>query len=309
LAGNEVDETYLQSDESTIPDASAANALNPAAVFVPGPRVPSFIPGLKVQVFHGLNQDKRGNIYPERGLFDLYCTEGPGRTSMLQPLAEQCGYFQVRETGWLKLDSLFACQPQGENIPRTDRPTILFASTFTPKLSSAEALYPQIKQLSEQGVWQWVITLHPKMAVETVAKYRALQGPNLTYFDNDQVIDAMHCADIMVSDNSSVLQEFLLLKKPVVTFQNRAPQSCMLDIDNPEQLQSAIEQALVGGAELQQAIEAYGASVTPFLDGRSALRVYQVTKDMLESGWQDKKPANHWRNWKMRCQLRYFKFF
>ena len=113
----------------------------------------------------------------------------------------------------------------------------------------------------------------------------------------------------MVSDNSSVLQEFLLLKKPVVTFNNRSPQSCMLNISTPQELQSAIKQVLAGGAKLQQAIEEYGASVTPFLDGRSAARVYQATKNMLESGWQNKKPANYWRNWKMRCQLGYFKFF
>ena len=309
LAGKEVDPTFLQSDESSIPDVSAAIALNPAAVFVPGPRVPSFIPGLKVQVFHGLNQDKRGNTYPERGLFDLYCTEGPGRTAMLQPQAERCGYFQVRETGWLKLDSLFAYRAQSENITHTDRAIILFASTFTPNLSSAEVLYPQIKRLSEQGEWQWIVTLHPKMAAETVAKYRALEGPHLKYYENDQVIHALHSADIMVSDNSSVLQEFLLLKKPVVTFNNRSPQSCMLNISTPQELQSAIKQVLAGGAKLQQAIEEYGASVTPFLDGRSAARVYQATKNMLESDWQNKKPANYWRNWKMRCQLGYFKFF
>ncbi len=47
--------------------------------------MPGFIPGLKVQVFHGLNEDKRGIDYRERGLFDLYCTEGPIRTAMLKP--------------------------------------------------------------------------------------------------------------------------------------------------------------------------------------------------------------------------------
>ena len=331
LVGNDVDAGYLQADEVSLQNVAAAIALNPAAVFVPGDRVPSFIPGLKVQVFHGLNEDKRGNIYPERGLFDLYCTEGPGRTSMLQPLAEQRGYFQVRETGWLKLDSLFpnefpnefknefsteianefAHQPalDSEKVVQDNRPIILYASTFTLKLSSAETLYPEIKQLSKIDRWQWLVTLHPKMAAETVEKYQALEGPNLKFIGNDRVLQALHSADIMVSDNSSILQEFLLLNKPVVTFRNRAPQDCMIDFDNPAQLETTIEQALNAGPELEQAIHKYGASITPFLDGKSAARVYQTVIDMFESNWQDKKPPNYWRNWKMRCQLGYFKFF
>ena len=311
LAGNDVDSGFLRTDELRVVDAAAAIELKPAAVFVPGDRVPSFIPGLKVQVFHGLNEDKRGNTYPERGLFDLYCTEGPGRTSMLQPLAKQRGYFQVRETGWLKLDSLFACQPafDSERVDQITRPTILFASTFSLKLSSAEALYPEIRRLSEQGQWQWLVTLHPKMAMDTVLKYQALEGPGLKFIGNDQVVQALHSADIMVSDNSSILQEFLLLKKPVVTFRNRAPKDCMLDFKSPKELQARIERALNAGPELRRAINAYGASVTPFLDGRSAARVYQAVVDIIESNWQDKKPANHWRNWKMRRQLNYFKLF
>ena len=311
LAGNDIDERFLHSEESRVLDTAAAIALNPAAVFAPGDRVPAFLPGLKVQVFHGLNEDKRGNQYPERGLFDLYCTEGPGRTSMLQPLAEQHGYFQVHQTGWLKLDSLFAYQPEmdRDNIHHTQRPTILFASTFTTKLSGAEALYPEIKRLSEHGPWHWIVTLHPKMAAETVAKYRSLEGSNLTFFDNDQVIEALHTADIMVCDNSSVLQEFLLLKKPVVTFRNRAPAEYLLDIDDPALLESSIEQALNATTDLKQAIEEYGASITPFLDGQSAARVYLAAKAMIDSNWQNKKPANLWRNWKMRWQLKYFSIF
>ena len=147
------------------------------------------------------------------------------------------------------------------------------------------------------------------MTAETVEKYQALEGPNLKFIGNDRVLQALHSADIMVSDNSSILQEFLLLNKPVVTFRNRAPQDCMIDFDNPAQLETTIEQALNIGPELEQAIHKYGASITPFLDGKSAARVYQTVIDMFESNWQDKKPPNYWRNWKMRCQLGYFKFF
>ena len=55
-------------------------------------------------------------------------------------------------------------------------PQIAFSSTFSPSLSCAELVYDQIKTLSQKGNWQWLVTLHPKMAPETVAKYRALEN-------------------------------------------------------------------------------------------------------------------------------------
>ncbi len=134
LAGDAVDATRLQKDELSLPTVREVIALNPDAVFAPGDRVPGFFPGLKVQVFHGLNEDKRGNVYPERGLFDLYCTEGPGRTTMLEHALLHRQTFTICETGWLKLDTLLKyrrSETTGHNA-NSERPVILFASTFTP---------------------------------------------------------------------------------------------------------------------------------------------------------------------------------
>ena len=46
---------------------------NPDAIIVPGNVVPDFWPGLKVQIFHGLCEEKKGH-YNITGFFDLYCT-------------------------------------------------------------------------------------------------------------------------------------------------------------------------------------------------------------------------------------------
>jgi len=295
--------SLLLPDEARAADIRAAIAFAPDAVFVPGDRVPGFLPGLKVQIFHGLNEDKRGNQYPERGLFDLYCTEGPNRTAMLAPLAQQRGYFRVVETGWLKLDAIL-----NYPMPKSsyDRPQILFASTFTPRLSGAEALYDEIRQLSQNDRWQWLVTLHPKMAGATMAKYRALANPNLSFFATEHTLELLHRADVMVSDNSSILQEFLLLNKPVVTFNNRDPRDCMINISEPAQLQTAIERALLPDDQLKSAIRAYGPAITPYLDGASAQRVLQAVTEMLDSGWRNHKPRNILRNLKMRRQLGYY---
>jgi hypothetical protein len=204
----DADPDLLGADEQRCASIKEAIPFDPVAVFAPGDRIPGFIPGLKVQVFHGLNEDKRGDEYPERGLFDLYCTEGPSRTGMLAPLAKQRGHFKVVETGWLKLDTILAPRPSS---PTFDRPQILLASTFTPRLSGADALLAEIKRLSGNNEWQWLITLHPKMDPTTKERYKALENENLSYFETNQVVQLLHRADVMVSDNSSILQEFLLL--------------------------------------------------------------------------------------------------
>jgi len=297
-------EKLLETGEKRINDIESAIAYNPEVVFAPGDQMPGFIPGLKVQVFHGLNEDKRGIDYRERGLFDLYCTEGPIRTAMLKPFEKKRGYFRIRETGWPKLDALLK---EPENRRTYDRPQILFGSTFTPRLSGAEALFPEIKRLSKTGQWQWLITLHPKMAAETVARYQSIQGNNLSYYDTGSVLELLHRADVIVSDNSSILQEFLLLKKPVVTYRNRDPQPCMINITQAEDLEKAIGQALNPDNSLLKAIDAYGPSMTPFLDGASSERVLDAVEEMIQSGWEDTKPANLWRNFRMRQRLNFKK--
>lgn len=294
----------LEHGEISVPGIAAAIAYNPEVVFAPGDKMPGFIPGMKVQVFHGLNEDKRGNVYKERGLFDLFCTEGPIRTAMLKPFEKKRGYFQVRETGWTKLDALLK-KPASKTA--YDRPQILFGSTFTPQLSGAEALFPEIKRLSQTGEWQWLVTLHPKMASKTVHRFRSLECENLSYHGTGNVLDLLHRADAMVSDNSSILQEFLFLKKPVVTYKNRAPQECMINITKPGDLEDAIRQALAPADSLLKAIEAYGPSMTPFLDGASSERVLDAVEEMIQSGWIDSKPSNLWRNFKMRQRLHYKK--
>ena len=139
-----------------------------------------------------------------------------------------------------------------------------------------------------------------------MAKYRALANPNLSFFDTGHTLELLHRADVMVSDNSSVLQEFLILNKPVVTFNNRAPLDRMLNITKPQQLQAAIERALAPDERLKTAIRAYGPAITPYLDGASAQRVLRAVTEMLDSGWQDRKPKNILRNLKMRRQLGYY---
>src|SRR5690606_20815033 len=75
--------------------------------------VADFITGLKVQIFHGFNAQKRpeGNNsfahFRLRGFFDLYCTQGPSTTQGFRNQQKNNPHFEVVETGWSKVDPMF----------------------------------------------------------------------------------------------------------------------------------------------------------------------------------------------------------
>lgn len=186
----------------TVPEVKEFGAL---ATFTPGNLVPDFFPGVKVMVFHGFNAGKPRHIYI-RGFFDLYCTTGPQETRDFGRLAEQSGHFAVAETGWPKLDPFFP--PRSTTDP--DRPAVLYHSTFSPSWSAAETLYETVRDLSRTGKWRWVVTFHPKMARSTIEKFAALEGPHLHFSRDDNILTLYPGADVMVSDTSSALSEFLL---------------------------------------------------------------------------------------------------
>jgi len=295
------DETLLRSVEEVMD-------WNACAVLTPSIRLPHFFPGVKVQVFHGFDAGKPRHIY-DRGFFDLYCTTGPADTQAFQALASRLGYFAVRETGWPKLDPFLQAIGAGEPPPVRQPPVVLYHSTFSPSWSAAETLHETVQRLSRSGRWRWIVSLHPKSNPATVAKYRALESEHLHFVDPDNILDLFPLADVMASDTSSALSEFLLAYKPVVTFRNQRPGPQLIDISDPAEFERAIERALARPPELMRAIRAYADAIHPCRDGRSSERVLDAVDEFIAHGAAQlrPKPGNAWRRLKMRWRFRYWR--
>ena len=313
LSGNAINSGYLQSDELVLDNVDAVRQWLPDVVLAPGNTVPGFIPGIKVEVFHGFNvakatrSDARGH-FNIRGCFDLYCTQGPDTTRPFTELARTHGYFRVVETGWPALDPLFSAQAVRDDDVR---PKILYCSTFTPSLSSAVILADTVRQLSRSGEWDWLVQFHPKMDPEVVRQYRTMAGEHLTFIETDNVLSLLQQADVMVCDTSSMIPMFLVQHKPVVTFRNqsRGSREHLLDVTDPAQLEPAISMALSQPADLMKKIEAYVAYIHPYRDGRSSERVLDAAEAMLRDGRKGlkDKPWNLLRNLKERRKLGYWR--
>lgn len=301
---------YLRPGERLLRSTPEVKAYGPDAVLVPGNWVPPFFPGIKVEVFHGFSVNKRSldrGHFRIRGFFDLYCTQGPDTTPRFEALAREHGHFRVRETGWPKVDPLFRDEPPP--FPAGDgRPVVLYASTFTPRLTSTTHLFEEVKRMSRSGRWQWLVTFHPKMPREIVERYRALEGPNLEFVETDDIIPLYKAADALLCDTSSAISEFLLQHKPVVTFRNRKPEPHMIDVADPGEVESALERALARPPEVMEEIRRYADHIHPYQDGRSSERVLDAVEESLALGRDGlrRKPLNLWRRWQARRRLGYF---
>jgi hypothetical protein len=304
---------HLAGHERLLPDVEAVREWQPDAVFAASNWVPQFFPGAKVQVFHGFSVDKRSperGHFRIRGLFDLYCTQGPATTAPFEELARQHRHFAVAETGWPKLDPLFAPDDGTAAAlrPRDGRQVVLYAATFTETLSSARALLGEISLQVARGDRYWLLTLHPKTDPVLVQAYRQLAGPSAGFIEADALVPALRAADVLVCDTSSVVSEFVVQKKPVVTFRNRAPKGHMIDISDPADLAAALNRAFAPTEALRQELASYADLIHPWRDGHSSERVLAAARDFVAGRFGDlaRKPMNLWRRLQMRARLRQF---
>ena len=276
--------------------------------------VPDFINALKVQVFHGFNAQKRPtkkNTFAHfrlRGLFDLYCTQGPSTTKGFEDQAKKFNYFEVIETGWSKVDPIFPLEEkQSKGIP-----TVLIASTFTKRLSLAhnEAVFNTIKMLSISGKFNFIMVLHPKISIDLVKKWKALNGDYFTFYNTTDLIPLFKQSDIMFADTTSAIQEFLLQKKPVVSFRHTFRHDYLIHVVKASYIENAFNEALTYPAELIKNINSFIKNLHPYYDGKSSKRIIDASITTLhkDKSHLKRKPLNLIRKYKIRKRLGYFTF-
>ena len=195
-----------------------------------------------------------------------------------------------------------------EELKAQNKKIILYAPTFSPALTSAPELFEEIKRLSEQYNHHWLIKFHPKMAKQWLKKYQSLAKSNLQIIETSSINQLLQTADIMVSDTSSVIGEFSLLNKATVSLNNKEPGDYLVNIQQADQLEVAIELALNPSKELKAAIKAYADDLHPYHDGKAAQRILSSTEKVLSEGKSStkSKPLNLFRNLKQRKKLHYW---
>ncbi len=276
---------------------------SPEAIFVPGNIVPYYLPGVKAEIFHGYAAEKKDHWVIRRYL-DMYLTQGPFFTKRFKELAQKYKDFEVVETGWTRQDWIYqnlkTYDPlRNKWLKEYDRKNIvLYAPTFSPSLTSLPHIKDSLIQLVRNKNILLLLKFHPLTDKKWVEEYKELakQEQNILWIDDHNVTKYMLIADLMISDTSSTVYEFLLLDKPVITYKNVAKNKYWLDIDHLD-LIKAYEEAKEQDTyqkERQWIIDNYD----PYLDGKVAERMFAAVENYIKvHGIPQYRRLNLWRKY------------
>lgn len=280
---------------------------SPEAVFVPGNIVPYYLPGVKIQVFHGYAAEKKDHWIIRR-YFDTYFTQGPYFTSHFKALSEEYGDFEVVETGWPKQDwikrNLHTYDAERQRLlDSTGRKSIiLYAPTFSPKLTSLplEGMKERLGELAEHNDALVVMKFHPLTRKEWADEYRAwAESKDNVIFVNqgENITKYQLMSDVLISDTSSTVYEFLLLSRPVITVRTIAKDICWENTATPDGLEEAYRRAMNDPeaiARRQWIVDNYD----PYLDGHVCERMLNAAADYIRRhGVPSKRRLNLWRKY------------
>ena len=276
----------------------------PEAVFVPGNIVPYYLPGVKIQIFHGYAAEKKDHWIIRR-YFDCYFTQGPYFTNKFKELSLKYGDFEVLETGWPRQDWIAEHRHDFDEerlqlLKQYDKQQIvLYAPTFSPKLTSLPVIKDNLVKLCKQKDVLLLMKFHPLTRQEWVDEYKALaaQYDNMVFVDDYSVTKYMLMADVMISDTSSTIYEFLLLDKPVVTLNAISKDIYWKNITDPNMLCDALDE-VVKNEEYIRLRKWVISNYDPYTDGKVAHRMLEGARDFIRrKGVPKKRKLNLWRQY------------
>lgn len=271
---------------------------HPDVVLCPGNFVDFRIPGIKVQIFHGLGVEKAAH-FKIRHFFDVYATSGPWVTQKFKQLEKMHQYFLVIETGWPKVDHIVNFPQdnllQRYNLP-LDKKIILYAPTFSSKMQSAESLLDTIPEIMQPDEF-WIIKFHELMDSDTITLFKEKLSQQSLFIDDYDITPYLHAADLLVSDTSSVIYEFMILDKPVITYRTISRKDKGINITSPDQLKDAIATCKTNPMHDSSTRKRHVQEINPYIDGSISERLIRKLADIKENKVLNpkKKPLNLFR--------------
>lgn len=180
---------------------------------------------VKVHTFHGISI--KGKAFSDKALaYDRLFLIGPyqrRRFAELGVLAEDDPRFAP--IGMPKTDAFFdgsldrAAYLRARGLDPS-RPTILYAPTWRPE-SSLYSVGEELMRSMRGGGYNFLVKLHDialqdKKPVDWNEKMTAIEGEGVVMIRDFDATPALHASDLLISDASSVANEYTLLDRPIV---------------------------------------------------------------------------------------------
>lgn len=285
-------------DKRVITDIREGIAFNPDFCITPGNYIDFRLPGLKIEIFHGLGIEKDSH-YVIRHFFDVYLTSGPVVTERYNKLQQKHGYFLVRETGWLKMDYIvnFPFESIREKLGYDiEKRIILYAPTIGKRTKSGVDLLPVLKEIIKDNEI-CLVKFHELIDKELVEDIRQSQNDRIRIVDAYDITPYLYLADLLISDTSSVLYEIMSLDKPVITYRTKDRKDKGIDISSPAELRPAIDRTFADPGEFSPNRKRHLQEVNPYLDGSISKNIVRTLEKIVTDNElpKKKKPLNLFR--------------
>jgi hypothetical protein len=239
---------------------------------------------VKIGLEHGAYNFKKFPKASYYNLFNLYLMTSVHDVARLQLL----GAKPVKAIGYPKSDALFdnSYPPQLLTELRESlrfaktKPTILFSSTWDgSQMSAVHKWYDKVADLAAD--YNVLVTLHPRMS--TFYRNYLQKVPGIHYITAMDIYPYLLISDVCIGDTNSLIAEFCIVNRPIITFSTPATKRTMDDvieliksisirIDSFAELRPAITKALHSAQATAAARKAVISTLIDPLDGMAGLR-------------------------------------
>lgn len=239
---------------------------------------------VKIGMEHGAYNFKKFPQAAYYNLFDLYLMTSHQDVSRLKAL----GAKPVKAIGYPKSDSLFNNTYSSKQLSQLRQelklnpslPTVLFSSTWDGSgMSAIHKWYNKLESLTAH--YNVLVTLHPRMS--NYYKDYLAKVPTIHYIKAMDIYPYLLIADVCIGDTNSLIAEFCIVNRPIITFSIEATKRTLDDvieliktvsirIDSFDQLSSAIPEALQNADDTSPARKAIIKTLIEPLDGNAGLR-------------------------------------
>ena len=250
---------------------------------------------VKIGLEHGAYNFKRFPKTYYYNLFDLYLMTSSADEQRLRAR----GATTVKAIGYPKSDALFKGLYTSEFLARSrnqlkldnTKPTLLFSSTWDGSgMSAIHKWYDRIESIKDR--YNLLVTLHPRMSQKYVDYFCQISG--IRFIEDSDIYPYIIIADVCIGDTNSLIAEFCIVDKPIITFSIEPTQRTMDDviqlissisvrIDDFSELEDGIRTAMQTGIEGSLQRQSVIKTLIDPLDGQAGIRAAEAILELLSS--------------------------
>jgi len=262
----------------------------------------------RVQIFHGVSFRNKA-VRSENAGADHYFIVGPymrrafASTGIIaddDPRACEIGFMKTDRLLNGELDSRKTLSSHGMS---GDRPVIIYAPTGQ-KHNSLETMGEEvIKRIAATNEFDLIIKPHdhPKNLINWTEQLSPMMNKHTVLSTNPDVIELLQAADVLITDASSVSNEFSLLNRPMIFLDvpklikkasskegamvdlNTWGRQCGSVVETPDQIINTVEHAMADPNEHEDIRKAMASDLF-FNPGRATEAAFEWLKDSVFSG-------------------------